>query len=101
MADNTPGAARIIKTKRITHTVTSGEAAAQLLAPIDIVWDVPFADLNYSVSVNCELFSGAGNVAFFGAGGLSRTAAKITVTGGCDTTSTGAVVILHAIAIHD
>jgi hypothetical protein len=99
MSDQTPaGSARIMKTKRVQHVVTSDEAAAFRLE-LDAVWDTPFSDLNYTCDQNIEAVSPADPTLYF-VNGFSKTVDKITVVCGC-AGAAGDVVILHAHAIRD
>lgn len=93
-----PGAARIVKTARAQHVLTQAEVDAGF-ANIDVPWDAPFADLNYTCDQNCE---GPGG----GPGGIvetysfTRTVNGVTVTVGI-ALSTGSVLTAHSIGIHD
>lgn len=96
--DQTPaGSARVVKTKRLSHIVTADDLTAGFV-PLDMVWDTPFVDDNYTVVVGIEvpgLISTEFTFSF-----ATRTKEKVTAL--CDIVGTvGDAFVLHAIAIHD
>lgn len=93
-----PGAARIVKTKRLQYVVQAADVTATVI-DVDVPWDTPFVDLNYSASVSVEAVAPALAKNYF-VGGFSRDVNKLTVSlevsGAADD-----VVILHAHAVRD
>lgn len=91
------------RTARVQHTVTPTEAS-NFQALVDIVWDVPFTDSNYTVVASLEapvpLIPTTINTE-----GLVKSPTKVTIavnfTGNGALIVAGNVFVLHAIAIHD
>jgi hypothetical protein len=102
MSDQTPaGQARIIKTKRVQHVLTTNEVAA-FNAVIEVVWDTPFTDLNYTCDQNLEIVSTAAGLGDFYVNSFTRTVNGVTVGIGISgSVAAGDVVALHAHAIRD
>lgn len=95
-----PGAARIVKTKRLQYVVQSADVIA-LRVDVDVPWDTPFTDLNYTADQNVEVIAPA--VADnYAVNGFTRDVNKVTVAvliGG--TAAAGDVIVVHSHAIHD
>jgi hypothetical protein len=99
MSDQTPaGQARIIKTKRVQHVVTSGDIAAFIL--LDAVWDTPFQDLNYTSDQNIAVIAPANPDAYY-INGFIQSVDKVSVSVSCAGGDAGDVIVLHAHAIRD
>lgn len=95
-----PGAARIVKTKRVQYAIQAADVTASLVN-LEADFDTPFVDSNYTVTVSVEAVSPAVPNNYF-VGGFSRTPSKITAAvevGG--TAAAGDVVILHVHAVRD
>jgi hypothetical protein len=95
-----PGAARIVKTKRVQYVIQAADVTAALVN-LEADFDAPFVDLNYTVTVSIEAVSPA-LIANYFVGGFSRTASKVIAVvevGG--TAAEGDVVILHVHAVRD
>lgn len=95
-----PGAARVVKTGRVVHVITAPEAVANRI-DVDVVWDTPFVDLNYTVTLQTEAVSPTDPQIFFFAA-FTRAVDKVTATVLPDGVfSAGQSCVIHAIAIHD
>lgn|GEM_PF-4593857 len=95
-----PGAARIVKTKRVQYIVQASDVTANKVN-LDAVWDTPFVDLNYTTDQNVEALAPAVAENYY-VGGFSRDATKVTVLIGIGgTAAEGDVIVLHAHGIRD
>lgn len=93
-----PGAARIVKTARVQHLVTSNEGPSSLV--IDVPWDTPFTDLNYTADQNVEVLPPGDPFNVYVAG-FVRAVDKVTVTIGISPAVFGNVLVIHSHGIHD
>lgn len=99
MSDQIPaGVARIVKTKRMTHTVTADDVTAEGFY-IDVPWDAAFADLNYTCDQNVEVVAPADSINYF-VGGFTKAVDKVTVYVGVGGNA-GDVVIVHSHGMRD
>lgn len=102
MADQTPSG-RIVKTKRVSHTITSPEVTAGFVR-ITATWDSPFQDMNYVVTCSLEVQAPA-DTSDFGISGFTRDqnglTADVFFAGFTTNPPLGTVMVLHAVAIHD
>ena len=93
-----PGAARIVKTKRVQYVVQAADVTAAKVE-LDAVWDTPFVDLNYTSDQNVEAVAPALAENYY-VGGFTKDASKVTVMVGVSG-SAGDVIVLHAHAVRD
>jgi hypothetical protein len=99
MSDKTPaGAARIVKTKRVQYAITANDVSSGFTS-IDVVWDSPFLDLNYTADQNVEVIAPA-DPSVYSVLGFTRDVNKVTVVIANDGAA-GDVVVIHAHAEHD
>jgi hypothetical protein len=100
MSDKTPaGLARIVKTQRVAHTITADDITAGAIS-IDVVWDSPFADGNYTSDQQVEAVAPALPGGYF-IDGFTKATEKVAVTLFTGDGVEGDVVVIHAFAIHD
>jgi hypothetical protein len=107
MSDKTPaGVARILKTARAQYTVTSDDITNQTVL-IDVPWDVPFLDTNYTCTVSLEGVSliGLGDpgvqLAFYSITGFLKAADKVQAEVQLGQGVAGSIIAIHAMAHHD
>lgn len=93
-----PGAARIVKTARVQHIVTAGDITNGYV-DLDVTWDTPFVDLNYTSSQNVEVITPADPTLYW-VDSFQRAADKVTVTVGT-AGSPGDLFVVHSHGIRD
>ncbi len=99
MSDQVPaGVARIVKTKRVQLVIDSSNVSEQNI-PLDVVWDSPFVDSNYTCGWHVETVSPTNPINYY-PGAFARDNTKMTVQIGAAPTL-GDVVVVHAFAEHD
>lgn len=95
-----PGAARIVKTERVTYVVTADDVTAAIVH-LDVPWNTPFTDLNYTSTQNVEVTPPA-DPSTYVIGGFAKALDKVTVSVFVEgAPSPGDVIVVHAIAIHE
>ena len=98
--DQTPaGVARIMKMKRVQHMVTADDITAGVFM-LDVVWDTPFADVNYTADQNVEAIPPADPATYY-VNGFTKAADKISVSIAVVGGSAGEEIVLHAHTMHD
>lgn len=99
--DQTPaGSARITKTKRVQYSVIAGDITATFVT-IDVPWDSPFTDTNYTCDQNVEVVSPA-DPNGYAVKGFTKFVDKVSVTIGFGAAAAATdVIIVHAHAIKD
>lgn len=114
MSDRTPaGVARITKTERLVHAITQADIDSmngQQPILIDVPFDTPFSDLNYTsvlclevVSVASDNPTTATSLAAFSVGAFQKFVDKVRTFFAFDTSivAVGDVFAVHVTAIHD